>query len=104
MRWTCPPAPIWVKWFVYHKECVKTTWTLRFALAGCFVILVWLTSAFWVPAIGRSLACKEELKPTDALLVENLDSDYLLFERAEALYRAGLAPRVVVPIIGLSSY
>jgi len=35
---------------------------------------------------------------SDAILIENLEPDYLLFERARQLRRAGMAPRVLVPI------
>ena len=49
-------------------------------------------------AIGRSLVCDASLAPSDAILVENFDPDYLLFERARQLRRAGLAARVLVPV------
>jgi len=41
--------------------------------------------------------CDERLVPADAILIENFDPDYLLFERAHALYKAGLASKVFVP-------
>ena len=49
-------------------------------------------------AIGRSLVCDASLAPSDAILIENFDPDYLLFERARELRRAGLAARVLVPV------
>lgn len=88
---------MWSNRLLYRTECVKTTWTFRLGLMGCFVALIWLTRGFWVPAIGHSLVCKAEIGPADALLVENFDPNYLVFERAEALYREGLASRVLVP-------
>lgn len=51
----------------------------------------------WMPAVGWSLVCAEEIVPGDAILVENFDPEYPLFERAAALQRAGLAARVLVP-------
>ena len=74
----------------------QITWIFRLALATCFVILAWSTSGIWVPAIGHGLVCREETGRADALLVENFDADYLLFERAEELHRAGRAGRVLV--------
>jgi hypothetical protein len=49
-------------------------------------------------AIARSLVCNANLAPSDAILVENFDPDYLLFERARELRRAGLAARVLVTV------
>ena len=42
--------------------------------------------------------CDANSAPSDAILVENFDPDYLVFERATRLRRAGLATRVLVPI------
>ena len=49
-------------------------------------------------AIAHSLVCEASLGPSDAILVENFDNDYLLFQRARDLLRAGLAARVLVPV------
>jgi hypothetical protein len=87
----------WKSRFVYSKQCVKTTWTLRLTLLVCLVLVVSLCSRFWAPAVAHSLVCDEQIVRADAILVENFDPDYLLFERAEALYKAGLASKVFVP-------
>ena len=42
--------------------------------------------------------CREEVGPSDAILVENFDHDYLVFEGAAMLQQAGLSPRVIVPV------
>src|SRR5262249_34116017 len=42
------------------------------------------------------LVCPEEIAPSDAILVENFDPTYLVFERAAALHNAGVAARVLV--------
>ena len=57
-----------------------------------------LTSGWWTAAVARSLVCDANVAPADAILVENFDPDYLLFERANRLRGAGLATRVLVPI------
>jgi hypothetical protein len=61
------------------------------------ILLVYITREFWILRIGQSLVCAEEIRPSDVILVENFDPDYLVFERAAALYKAGLAARVLVP-------
>jgi hypothetical protein len=58
----------------------------------------WLTSAWWTAAIGRSLVCEPSRQTSDAILVDNFDPDYLLFERARELRNAGVASRVLVPV------
>jgi hypothetical protein len=47
--------------------------------------------------VAESLVCNAAAPPSDALLIENFDPDYLVFERAEALQRSGIASRVLVP-------
>jgi hypothetical protein len=42
--------------------------------------------------------CEENLGPSDAILIENFDSDYVLFERARHLREIGVASRVLVPV------
>ena len=74
-------------------------WRFRFAiLAGLCVIAVVLTRGVWLLWLGKSLVCDEQLVQSDAILIDNFDPDYLLFERAEAIQRAGLAKRVLVPV------
>ena len=53
---------------------------------------------FWTVRLAQGLVCAEHAPNSDALLLENFDQDYLVFERAEVLRRAGLASRVLVPI------
>jgi hypothetical protein len=87
----------WKSHFIYSKQCIKTTWTLRLILLVCAVVVVWRGGGFWARAVAHSLVCDEQIVPADAILIENFDPDYLLFERAEALYKAGLASKVFVP-------
>jgi hypothetical protein len=62
------------------------------------IVALWLSRGWWSIAIARSLICEETLAPSDAILVENFDPDYLLFQHARNLRRAGLAARVLVPV------
>ena len=89
--------PGWRGRFFYREERLRTTWTLRALLLLPFFVVA-LTSAFWTPAVGESLVCPEQTSRSQALLVENYDPDYLVFERATTLHRAGLAPRILVPV------
>jgi len=93
-----PEASRWTRHLVCRAEHTKPTWKLRLGLLTLVIVALWLTSGWWPLAIARSLVCEASLAPSDAILVENFDPGYLLFERATRLRRAGLAARVLVPI------
>jgi hypothetical protein len=61
-------------------------------------MVMWLSRGWWTLTIGRSLVCDANAIPSDAILVENFDPDYLLFERARNLRTSGMATRVLVPV------
>src|SRR5437773_2198069 len=90
--------PGWLRHFYYRKECVKTTWKLRIGILTLVILAGLSTRGFWIGQIGRSLVCTNNLAPSDVILIENFDPDYLLFERAEALQKGGFAPRILVPV------
>jgi len=87
----------WQRHFFYKKESIKTTWKFRLVLLMLIILFVSVTREFWMLRIGQSLVCTEEMSPSDVILVENFDPHYLVFERAAALRKAGLAARVLVP-------
>ena len=94
------PSPhSWRRHFFYRAEHVRTTWKFRVGLAALIILLAWGTSGWWAPAIAQSLICERNVAPSDAILIENFDPGYLLFERARQLRNAGLAPRVLVPVV-----
>ena len=91
-------APVWTRHFVHRSQRLTTTWKLRL---GCAVVLAgtaWMTSGWWTVALGRSLVCARNVAVSDAILLENFDPDYVLFERATALRQKGIASRVLVPV------
>ena len=60
------------------------------------LIVITVARPIWSSAVGRSLVCGGQPGSADAILVENLDPNYLLFERAGELYRANALSRVYV--------
>lgn len=68
------------------------------AVLLCAVMLVWGTRSIWTLELGRSLVSAQEPVQASAILIENFDPNYLLFERARSLSDAGLASRVFVPV------
>lgn len=88
----------WWRHLSRRRESPKTIWKLRLALTSALLVSLGAIVLFWIASLARNLACEEQLQPTDAILVENFDtSNYLVFERAGELRRAGMAPKVFVP-------
>jgi hypothetical protein len=92
----------WHRHLVYTRTSTRTTWKLRLAVLAVLVVTVAATRGVWTAWVGKSLVCTEDVAPSDLILVENFDPDYLVFERAAALQAAGLAPRALVPVQGSS--
>jgi hypothetical protein len=86
----------WQRHVFVRKEVIKTTWTFRLVMLLLVLLLGFVTRGFWSLKLGQSLVCAEDVRPSDAILVENFEPDYLLFERARALHQAGVAARVLV--------
>ena len=61
-------------------------------------LLVWGTRGYWIPATARSLTCSEDTRASDLILVDNSEQDYLAFEKAANLRKAGIAAKVAVPV------
>jgi hypothetical protein len=75
----------------------RTAWKASVALV-VLTAAVTLTSRYWTAQIARSLICAEDVAPSDAMLIENFDPNYLLFERAETIEKAGVARIALVPV------
>jgi hypothetical protein len=88
----------WHRHFFYRKESLRTTWKLRLSVLLLGILIVSVTRGFWTLKLAQSLVCKQQSPHSDALLLENFDPDYLVFERAAALRKAGVAARVFVPV------
>jgi hypothetical protein len=83
---------------VYRTATYRTTWKLRLGLLGSLLILVVFTRGSWVPAIGWGLVRDSGPCKPDLILIDNLEPDYLLFEKAEELRRIDGAGMVLVPV------
>jgi hypothetical protein len=93
------PSDGWRSHFFYRKEVLKTTWRFRLFLVLVIAAIVVLPHRFWASQISSSLLCKPNAAASDALLLENFDLSYPVFVRAAALYKAGVAPRVLIPTL-----
>ena len=93
------PTRDWRRHFVYRREVVRTTWKFRLLVVLVPCLVGWATRDWWMLALAQSLVCQEHVATSDALLVENFDPSYLLFERAAALQAAGVSPRILTPVV-----
>jgi hypothetical protein len=71
---------------------------VAFGVALLVAAGVLLAADTWIEMVGRGLVCDGYIENSDAIVIENLDSDYLLFERAAQLVREGRATPVLVPV------
>jgi len=88
----------WRRHLFYTRTSTRATWKLRLAVLAFVVLAAAATRGVWTAQVGRSLVCPEDAAPSDLLLLENFDPEYLVFERAAALQAAGLAPKALVPV------
>ena len=92
-----PQKQSWIRHFFYRKESWRTTWKLRLSVLVLGIGLIAATREYWALRLAESLVCTAETPQSDALLLENFDPDYLVFEHAETLQRSGIAPLAFVP-------
>jgi hypothetical protein len=88
----------WTRHIFYRTERNRTTWKFRIAIVAVLMFVGWFSLDTLAVAIADSLICHSSSAPSDAILVENFDQSYLVFETAARLRNAGVAPRVVVPV------
>jgi hypothetical protein len=88
----------WSRHLFYRKGRLTFTWKLRLGLPTVVGLVLWSSANWWGAVLAADLVCEERSSASDAILIENFDPNYLTFERAADLRRAGLASRVVVPL------
>jgi hypothetical protein len=88
----------WRRHFLYTKQSTRTTWKFRVGALIVVIVLGMTTRGFWTARIAESLVCADKPLPSDVLLLENFDPNYLVFERAAELKKAGFASRALVPV------
>jgi hypothetical protein len=88
----------WRRHFLYTKQSTRTTWKFRVGILIVAILIAVLTRGFWTARVGESLVCTDKPRPSDIVLLENFDPNYLVFERAAELEKAGFASRALVPI------
>src|SRR5215467_1258981 len=88
----------WRRQFFRTRTSVTPTWKFRVVTVIALILMATMTRGFWAPWLAGSLVCTEAPLPSDIVLVENFDPNYLVFERAAELEKMGFAPRALVPV------
>jgi hypothetical protein len=57
-----------------------------------------VTSGLWLRSIGKCLVCEGNIHACQAILIENFDPNYLLFEHVAKLLREKQADKVFIPV------
>ncbi|HPC02361.1 MAG TPA: hypothetical protein PKY58_01095 [Syntrophales bacterium] len=86
--------------FFRRKEVTKTTLWFKLAVLAVFAAAAagaFALRAAWLPRLAELAIHQDALLPSDAIVIENYDPDYLSFETAADLLEKGFAPRVFVP-------
>lgn len=76
---------------------------LRRVLAALALLALGVTIAYdqrtrWLPALAGTLICDASAGKADAIVIDNVEPNHLLFQRARELQEQGLAATVLVPI------
>lgn len=90
----------WARYFITRKEVIKTTWAFKATAIVALIVLPYLMEPVWARAVGESLVCRQSghVDRTDAILVDDFDNDYLLYESARHFQEAGLSSTVIAPV------
>ncbi len=81
----------------------------KYKLVGALLVILavslggYATRKTWLRIGAESLVCSSTEAPSDAVLIDHVDDNYLLFERAQRLQAGGLASIVLVPILSSES-
>ena len=70
------------------------------AVTAAICIGGYVTRQTWLRLVAESLVCKASETPSEVILVDLVEPNYHLFERAQQLQSSGLATTVLVPILG----
>ena len=95
----------WTRYVVTKKEVVRTTWAFKAALTIALFLGAYLTEPAWAHAVAEGLVCgqAQPLERVDAILIDDFESDYLLFQQARWLQEAGLGTTIIAPVNALAN-
>lgn len=84
--------------FFYRGTAWKTTWKFRILLLLLILACFFLLKGPLQERLAESLVCQVSFTGVDAVIIENFDPNYLLFEAVSTLKREGLDAAVYVPV------
>ncbi len=91
---TVPPSDLLKEgWSVHIRK-----WKFHLALTALFLPLIMASRGWWIPEVAWGLVAKPAAFKPDMILVDNLVTDYKLFEKARNLRKLETATTVLVPV------
>ena len=88
--------PVLERQLVPRATTYRSVWKQRLLVVAILIVFPVASCEWWVPGLGRSLVCDSQFDRPDLIIIDNLDSDYLLFEKAVDLKALGVCERVLV--------
>ena len=88
-----------------NLHSIVAQWKLLAALSVTTAVCLggYSTRQTWLRVGAESLVCVSSEVPSEAILIDHVEDNYLLFERAQQLQARGAAPMVLVPILSSES-
>ena len=87
----------WTRHFIRQRYVWRTTWKLRICIVLLLVAVGLSAGPHCLIWLGRSLVHDDVPMVSDAVVLENYDHNYLVFETAARLLRGGMSDRLFVP-------
>ena len=87
----------WTRHLVRRRYVWKTTWNLRIGILLLVAAILFPSRTHWLTWLGRSLVHDDVPMSSDAIVLENYDTNYLVFETAARLMRDGQSDLLLVP-------
>lgn len=89
----------WKRRLAYCTIGYRPTWKLPLFVVILLLALGSATHSWWSPTVGWFLVSDSGMVNPDLILIDNLDTNYLLFEKARDLKLGGATALVLVPVV-----
>jgi hypothetical protein len=76
----------------------RFAWKLFFCFFLTLLVASFLAHEYLLKSLAESLVFSGPVEESDVIIIENLDENYLLFERAARLQNAGYGSSIIVPL------
>ena len=82
-----------------EKKVVRTSWNFRLLGLALLVAALLIPGKYWLSAAAMSLVHTGPVMPAEVILVDPLETHYIIFDRAARLYGRGFGSRFIAPVV-----